>query len=236
MLCNMNVTAAVLLAVLQAVEAFNPIHESSYSLEPRGNFNSGTTLSIGGIIDSRATDVWAVPASIALKASPRVELGAGLKTVWGDAGDHVPYLVFGVKWQTHRTTSFQADLLIPANTDNGKGFSLASHHRFHYGGMFSSRLAARLGFMEALVENDALMAFEVGFYPTLEVAHPLSLVLGLIGSSQTEEFEGNLAMDIEPALVVAFARESSLKAGVALGLAGDRKEEMRSKIVLIHGF
>jgi hypothetical protein len=232
---NMKVTL-MLLAALGAAEAFNPIHEASYSLEPRGNFASGTTLSIGAIIDSRSTDVWAVPASIALKASSRVELGAGIKTVWGEVGDHVPYLVFGVKWQTHRTTGFQADLLIPANTGNGKGFSLASHHRFHYGSVFSSRLAARLGFMEALVAEDALMAFEIGFYPALEVARPLSLELGLIGSSQTEEFEGNLAMDIEPALQVAFARDSFLRAGVALGLAGDRKEEMRAKIVLIHGF
>ncbi|MDB5104578.1 MAG: hypothetical protein JWP91_2267 [Fibrobacteres bacterium] len=238
---NLKVTLAFLpLAVLSAgprpASGFNAIHESSYNLEPRGNFGAGTTLSIAGIIDSRATDIWQVPASLALKITPKMELGAGLKTIWGNEDDHVPFLVFGIKWMTRSQTSFQADLLVPANMNTGKGFSLASHHRFSYGSPFSARLAARLGFMEALVENDALMAFEVGFYPTLALGQALSLELGAIGSSQTKGFEENLAMDLQPALNVNFARESTLQAAVALGLAGDRKEEMRVKLTLIHGF
>jgi hypothetical protein len=216
--------------------AFNTIHQSSYNLEPRGNFPNGTTLSIAGVIDSRATDIWEVPASIALRASPQVELGAGLQTVWGGVDDHVPYMVFGVKWLTRTQTSFQADLLVPANVDHGKGFSLASHHRFHHFRILDSRLALRAGFMEALVDNDALMAFEGGWYPTLMPGGPLSLELGLIGSSQTKRFEENLSMDVQPALIVNFRRASALEAAVAMGLAGDHKEEMRVKVLLTHGF
>lgn len=80
------------------------------------------------------------------------------------------------------------------------------------------------------------MAFETGFYPTLALGRPLSLELGLIGSSQTKGFEPNLAMDLQPALNVGFARESTLQAAVALGLAGAHKEEMRVKLTLNHGF
>jgi hypothetical protein len=232
---NMRVIMAAL-AALQAAHAFNPIHESSYNLEPRGNFSSATTLSMGAILDSRNTDVFDIPASVALKVGPRMEIGAGLKTRWGEVDDHVPYLVFGVKWLTLRHTSFQADLLVGANVNTGKGFSLASHHRFTYTDRLYSRFAARLGFMEALVENDALMAFETGFYPGIILMRPLSFELGLIGSSQTRDFEPNLAMDLEPALIVRLGHDSMLETGIGIGLAGDRKEEMRVKVTLNYGF
>jgi hypothetical protein len=221
---------------LSAAFAFNPIHEASYNLEPRGNFQSGATLSLAGIIDSRNTGVWQVPASVALRVTPRMELGLGLKTNWGGGDDHVPYLVFGAKWLSPGQTSYQADLLVPANSSAGKGFSLASHHRFGYGSNFSARFAARIGFMEALVTDDALMAFETGFYPTLSFGSGLSLECGLIGSSQTKDFEPNFALDLQPAVNVGFARASTLQAAVALGLAGDRKEEMRVKLTVNHGF
>jgi hypothetical protein len=233
---NMNVTLAIVIGGLQAVFAFNPIHESSYNLEPRGNYTAGANLSVAGIIDSRNTSVWQIPASVALRITPRMELGLGLKTQWGGGDDHVPYLVFGAKWMSPGQTSYQGDVLVPANSSAGKGFSLASHHRFSYGSMLSSRLAVRLGFMEALTENDAMMAFETGFYPTFSFGNALSLEAGLIGASQSKDFEGNLAMDLQPALNVGFAKSSTLQAAVALGLAGDRKEEMKVKLTVNHGF
>jgi hypothetical protein len=235
---NLKVTLASSCAVLfcgGAAHAFNPIHDASYNLEPRGNY-SGPTLLVGGIIDSRNTGAFRIPLSFALNVTPRLELGAGIKTAWGDGDDHVPYLVFGMKWLAPSQTSFQADMLVPANSGYGKGFSLASHHRFGHGGSFSSRLAVRLGFMEALVSNDALLAFETGFYPTFSLGNGLSLEAGLIASSQTGDFEPNFALDLQPAVNVGFARASSLQAAVALGLAGDHKEEMRVKLMLTHGF
>jgi hypothetical protein len=232
---NLKVTLAALCAGLHAAYAFNPIHDASYNLEPRGNY-SGPTLLVGGIIDSRNTGAFRIPLSFALKVTPQMELGAGIKTVWGEGDEHVPYLVFGMKWLAPSQTSFQADILVPANSGSGKGFSLASHHRFGHGSHFASRLAVRVGFMEALVTDDALLAFETGFYPTFSVGNGLSLEAGLIGSSQTQDFEPNFALDLQPALNVGFARASSLQAAVALGLAGDHKEEMRVKMMVTHGF
>lgn len=233
---SLKVTLAILCAFMPFAHGFNSIHQASYDLEPRGMSRTQTLLSIAGIIDSRSTDVWEIPASLVLKPARAVELGAGIQTLWGEVGNHVPYLVFGVKFLTRSRTTFQADMLVPAAIHSGKGFSLASHHRFSHGGPFSSRLTARVGFMEALVEEDALMAFEAGWYPAVSLGRGLSLELGLIGSSQTEGFERNLAMDLQPGLAASFARASTLRASVALGLAGDRKEEMQAKVQVNHGF
>jgi len=232
---NLRVTLAALAAAACA-HAFNPIHESSYNLVPRANYSTATTLAVGAILDDRNTDEYSFPASIALQATPRMELGAGLTTRVVDGDLHVPYMVFGVKWLTLRHTSFQADLLIGTDLGTGKGFSLASYHRFTYSELFYSRLAVRAGFMEALVNDDALMAFEAAWYPGLMLFRPLSFELGLIGSSQTRNFENNLAMDIQPALLVQFARESMLQTAVAMGLAGDHKEHLRVSVTLIKGF
>lgn len=238
----MKVTSAAILGGLAylacagSAGAFNAIHDASYDLEPHGNWAYGTHLSIAGIIDSRATDYWMIPASIALRASPQVEFGAGLQTRWGSAQDHVPYLVFGVKWLTKTRTSVQADLLVPANVDHGKGFSLATYHKYSHFDAVGSHLALRLGFMEALVDDDAILSFETGWYPTLFPGQPLSLELGLIGSSQTKRFEEHLAMDMQPSVIVNFRKASSLQAAAAMGLAGDRKEELRVKLILNHGF
>ena len=241
---NGRVTSARVAAMVAAflglpggVAAFNRIHSASYDLEPAGNHPQRAYLSVAGIVDARNTDVWGVPVSLALRASPQVEFGGGIQTAWGSGvGDHVSYLVFGVKWQARTRTSFQADLLVPADADNGKGFSLASHHRFHHAAILDSRLALRVGFMEALADRDAVAAFEAGWYPMLMPQGPLGFEFGMIGSSQTRDFEGHLAMDLQPALVANFRRNSSLRTAVALGLAGDDKEKMRIKVQFDHGF
>ena len=93
-----------------------------------------------------------------------------------------------------------------------------------------------MGFLEPLVADHALAAFEAGWYPVLMPGRPLSFELGLIGSSQTRDFENHLAMDLQPALIVGFGRHSRLMAAVALGLAGDAKERLRAKAQIDHGF
>lgn len=237
---NRAVTAALLAALAAGpgrVSAFNPIHGASYDLEPAGNRPHTLHLAAAGILDSRSTDRWEVPFSLSLRASPRVELGGGIRTEWGSGTDgHLPYLVFGAKFLARTGTSFQGDLLVPAAGNRGKGFSLAALHRFRHAAWLDSRLAVRFGFMDALVRNDALAAFEAGWYPALRPGGPLAFELGLIGSSQTRDFEGNLAMDLQPALDVAYRRRGNLKVAVALGLAGDRKEELRVKAQLDQGF
>jgi hypothetical protein len=236
---NRAVTGALLVAALglpAAVGAFNPIHDASYDLEPAGVRSQRASLSAAAIIDARDTDVWGVPVSLAFRPAPSVELGAGIRTAWGGTDDHVPYLAFGGKWQSRSRTSFQADLLVPAHGDRDFGLSLAAVSRFHHFDFLDSRLSLRAGFLDALAEDRALAAFEAGWYPVLAPRGPLSFELGLIGSSQTRDFEGHLAMDLQPALLVGFGRHSRLMAAAAVGLAGDRKERLRAKAQIDHGF
>jgi hypothetical protein len=235
---NRWVTGAILAAGLglpPGPSAFNPIHDASYDPEPAGLRPRPATLSVAAYVDARDTDVWHVPVSLAFRAMPKLEFGAGIKTAWGGDVDHVPFLAFGAKWQAHSRTSFQADLLVPTHGDREYGLSLACLQRFHHLSALDSRLALRVGVLEALTD-DALAAFEAGWYPVLMPGGPLSFELGLIGSSQTRDFEGHLGIDVQPALIVGFARRSRLMAAAALGLAGDKKEHLRAKAQIDHGF
>jgi hypothetical protein len=226
---------AALLAAIP-VAALNPVHEASYNLLPRGKFSAPATFSIAGITASGSTDFWQVPMSLVLEASPKVELGGGLKTQWGGAADdHVPFLVFGAKYQVEPATSLQADLLLGANRGFGKGFSLAVHHRMGHARRIHSRFAGRLGFMDALVRDDALMAMEAAWYPAFNLARPLTLEFGLIASSQTRGFDDYFAFDFQPALHAHIGRESAVVTAVAIGLAGERREDLRVKVAVLYG-
>ena len=228
----------ILVSLMGAMRAaaLNPIHESSYSLLPRGNSASDAAVSVAGIMRSGSGGDFDLPVSLQFQVTRHVELGGGIKTHWGDGG-HVPYLVFGAKYLTPGATSFQADFMIGSASGSGKGFALGAHHRFGYSRRFQSRLVGKLGFMDALVDEDALLAFEVGFYPSLMLMRPLTFELGLITSSQTENFDSHFAMDLQPALLVGIGKESVVETAVAWGLTGDdRKEDLRVKVAIIWGF
>ncbi len=215
----------------------NPIHEGTYGVLPRGKSLASTTFSIAAILDSRDDELWRVPVSLALEAGDRAELGAGLKTQWGEGADRtIPYLVFGGKYRLSPATSLEGDLLLGADRSGDKGFSFTVHHRAGHGRRLFSRLVGKAGFMEAFVRDDALMALEGAWYPTLAPARPLSLELGLIASSQTSDFDAHFALDFQPALLVHTGRESVVATAVALGLAGDNREDLRVKVAVVQGF
>ena len=87
-----------------------------------------------------------------------------------------------------------------------------------------------MGFMDALVRDDALMALEAAWYPTLSVARPMSLEMGLIASSQTSHFNDYFAFDLKPALQVHMGRERMVETAVYLGLAGEHREDLRVQV------
>lgn len=234
-----NLYAALALAAALARQAWalNPIHEASYSLVPRGKLASPMAFSVAGVVDARADDLWKIPVSLSLEPVPRTELGAGLKTQWGSgAGDHIPYLVLGGKYLLAASTTLQGDVLLGIERGAGKGFSLGLHHRQGHGPRLYSRLTGRLGFMEVLVRDDALMAMEAAWYPTLVVARPLSLEMGLVASSQTENFNEYFAFDLKPALQAHLGRDRMVETAVYLGLAGERREDLRVQVTVLYGF
>jgi hypothetical protein len=216
---NLYATLALAAALAPGAPALNPVHDASYSLVPRGKHASTAVASVAGAVDSRADDRWAVPLSLSLEAGRRAELGAGLKTQWGSAaGDHVPYLVFGAKYLLTGATTLHGDLLLGAVRGAGKGFFLGLHHREGHG----SRLFSR--------------SLEAAWYPTLAIVRPLSLEMGLVASSQTTSFNDYFALDLKPALQVHIGRESVVESAVYVGLAGERREDLRAQVTVIYGF
>lgn len=239
---NLKATPAALLASALALWlapawGLNPVHDASYSLVPRGKHASTAVFSVNGVVDSRADDSWRLPFSLSLEAGSKGELGAGLKTQWGgNAGSHIPYMVFGGKYQLSGATTLQGDILLGVDEGSGKGFSLALHQRVGHARRLFSRLTGRFGFMEALVRDDALMAMEGAWYPTFSLFRPLSLECGLIASSQTRNFDDWFALDLKPALQVHIGRDRMVESAVYLGLAGPQREDLRVQVAIIYGF
>jgi len=234
---NLYATLVLAAALAQRAPALNPIHDASYNLVPRGKFASRAVFSVAGAVDSRADGAWSLPFSLSLEPVPRAELGAGLKTYWGNGdGSHIPYLVLGGKYLLSGATTLQGDVLLGVDRGSGKGFSLGLHHRAGHGGRLFSRFTGRLGFMEALVRDDALMAMEAAWYPTLSIARPMSLEMGLVASSQTEGFDRRFALDLKPALQVHIGRDRTVESAVYLGLAGDNREDLRAQVTVLYGF
>jgi hypothetical protein len=233
---NLYATLSLAASLAGGALALNPIHDASYNLVPRGKFASRAVFSVAGAVDSRSDGAWSLPFSLNLEPVPRAELGAGLKTHWGDAGSHIPYLALGGKYLLSGATTLQGDVLLGIDRGAGKGFSLGLHHREGHGGRLFSRFTGRFGFMEALVRDDALMALEAAWYPTLSITRPLSLEMGLVASSQTENFDRYFAFDLKPALQVHMGRERMVESAVYLGLAGDNREDLRAQVAVIYGF
>ncbi len=223
-------------ALWTPVLALNPIHESSYSVLPRGKYNSAFTVQAGTYFHAENSPSFDLPIAFTLSGSDKLEIGVGLKTRWVDVPDNVPYMVFGAKLALDRSTSLHVDMLLSTDRRSDRGLTLGMHHLFASSGQFFSRLTAKAGFLDHLVANDALMAMEVAWYPTLRLMGPLSAELGIIASSQTTGFEDYLAIDLQPGLIVHIGPESVVETLITLGLAGDRKEDLRVKVAVVRGF
>ncbi len=226
----------VWMALPTSVSALNPIHESSYSVLPRGKYSSPFTLQTGTYFFAESSPSFDVPLTVTLSGSDKLEIGVGLKTRWVDVEDNVPFMVFGAKLALDRSTSVHIDMLLHTNDRAQRGLTLGLHQLFASGGQFYSRLTGKVGMLDALVRDDALMAMEAAWYPTLRLMSPLSVELGVIASSQTFEFENNLAIDLQPGLIVHIGGESVVETMVTLGLAGDFKEDLRVKMGIVKGF
>ncbi len=219
-----------------AAFALNPIHESSYAVLPRGKMNSDITLGSGFYFNSPDHTPIGVPLSLAFALSNHLEIGFGLKTAWVDAGDNVPYMLVGAKYLTGNQLSLGADLILGTHTHSQKGLTLNFHKRIGYTSRFNARFTGKLGFMDYNVNSDALTAFELAYYPTLRLMNPISFQFGFIGSSQSNHFEKNLAIDLQPGLIVELGHESAVESLFAFGLAGDHKEDLRIKVAFVKGF
>jgi hypothetical protein len=234
---HLNVTFVAALAALQSAFAYNQIHESSYNIQPRGLFSAPVTLSISGFVDPEYKEQLGLPVSFAFKATRQFEIGAGMQSGWdlGAGNVDVPYLVFGAKFLPGGATTFQGDLMFPANSGSTMGMSLAMHRRFG-GNFFTQRLGLRAGTMDALVDGHALMSFEASYFPTLNFRRGIAFELGMFASSQTSDFDTHFGMNLQPGFIIPLSRGSSVQPFVVIPLTGDNVVPFRAQILFNIGF
>jgi hypothetical protein len=225
----------VLLSISQLF-SLNLIHDASYQLFPRIIGNKSGFVSVGALFNPSSDGNLAVPISGGLFFSPNIEIGAGLKTNWINTDNHIPHGVAGLRYKLKNRWILNGDILFPLSSGNETGISLGVQKQSQYHKRFYTYLTGKLGFMQGLAMDDALMAFEVAYYPTLKIFSPIYLEMGIIASSQTKNFEDYLAIDIQPGVRVPVARGAILQATCTYGLAGKQKEDARFNLIMIRRF
>jgi len=215
--------------------ALNPIHESVYSAYPSSLSHGEPSLHLAAIIPEGG-DWVEIPAALSFGIGASAELGAGLKTIWGNDGDHIPYFVLGGQLALTSRSSLGLHLLFDANGGKNNGLTFTGDKRIGHGRKLYSELHARLGFMEALVTDDALMAFEGQWIPSLILLPNVTLQCGVVASSQTKHFNDFFALDLEPGVRVPTGRESAVVTTFTLGLAGEHRTDFRAKVAAVHAF
>lgn len=170
-----------------------------------------------------------VPVALGLRAAPRLELAGGLRTVWLHEGNPLPHLLLGMKYDLAGSACVEGDLWISTAADEAHGLVLSWFARRGFGRRLSMLWNLKLGMLD-LFTDEALFAMEGALYPALRLGRSVRMELGFIASSQTDAFEEHLAIDLQPGIVVPMGREGILGVHAAMGLAGDRQEDVRLKL------
>lgn len=216
------------LAMPFSASALNPIHESVYQAYPTGLSQGEPALHTAAIVDEGG-GAFDLPLGLSFALGKQFELGASIKTAWGNGRDPVTSWVLGLSAALDSRTALGAHLLFSASGGEPVGLTLLGHRR----GGLSRRIATisdlRLGFLSALAQQNAFMAFEGSYALRLHLAGPVSLQAGAIASSQTRYFNEHFALDFEPGLHVGTGRNSAVQTLITIGLAGERREGLRVK-------
>lgn len=217
------------------VSALNPIHESVYLAYPTGLSRGEPALQMAAIV-AEGGDALDLPLGLSFALGKQFELGAGIKTAWGNGRDPVTSWVLGLSAALDARTALGAHLMFSASGSELVGLTLLGHRR----GGWSRRIATvsdlRLGFLSALAHENALLAFEGSYALRLHLAGPVSLHAGAVASSQTRHFNEHFALDFEPGLHVGTGRNSAVQTLITLGLAGERREGLRVKCGWIQAY
>jgi CheY-like chemotaxis protein len=195
-------TLLVVLAIsASSVFSLNPIHTAGYASRDREAMQADILFETGGIFRDGDPVHAAIPVAVALGIG-KGELGAGLKTNWGGRGDAISHFVLGAKLKTDRNKTLGASLLAPLSEGGNAGLMLEALGKNGLGRRLHAQWVGRLGFMEALAHSGALMAMELSWTPKLTLGRGLILEAGLIGSSQSKNFDGSFSLDLQPGLQV----------------------------------
>lgn len=224
-----------IVSLTNVAHALNPIHESTYLAYGGGLSQGMPTLHAAFIVPSGG-DVIDIPIGQSLALGPRFEIGGGLKTQWGGADDLIPAIVFGGQIAVSSRSALGLHFLMSTHGGDYNGLTGVWHTRGGLGRKVSTDFDFRLGFLDALVDGNALCAMELSYGLKLHVTRGVSLLGGLVASSQTKSFNDHFALDVEPGVHVGTGRNSGVQTVVTLGLAGERRETMRVKVGWVQAF
>jgi hypothetical protein len=214
----------------------NPITDEEFALWPRSVSRSDLNVEGGMIFRSRDNgNAVEIPLAVSFKASRSLELGAGLKTDWGDGSDAVPFIPLGLKYQANAATTLNLDFLIGTHGDDD-GLRLGVLSRVQHTSRLSSQLSGQIGFFNAYTGDGKSVALEGAWLPSLRLLRDISVESGFVASSQTADFNDHFAFDWQPGLFVDLGRDGGVLTQVTLGLAGDAREDIRVKVALSQGF
>jgi hypothetical protein len=219
----------------RAALALNPIHESVYLAYPTGLSQGEPAMHAAAIVPGGG-DSFLLPLGLSFALGRQFEVGAGIKTAWGNGGDAVTSWVLGLTASVDARTALGVHLLFDAQGGEPVGLTLLGHRRGGLSRRISTATDLRVGFLSGLAQHDAFMAFEGGYALRLRVTGPVSLHAGAVMSSQTRHFNDHFALDFEPGVHVGTGRNSALQAIITLGLAGERREGLRVKCGWVQGF
>jgi len=210
-------------------QAFNSIHFNSYNLVPTSIYFTTLNLSSGLYLEPNEPTTFSLPVSAVLNLAHDFELGAGIKTHWGRRSESITHIVMGTKIGLTGYSFIQADLLL-ATQNSANGFSITYLKITNVTAKFINYSQFKFGLMNHFA-SDALLAFEAGFYPTLKIVKPIGLQLGFVSSSQSAQFENNLAIDFLPTLLVNVANATELSVSLVMGLAGNHQSDLALHVV-----
>ncbi len=211
----------------------NSIHESTYMLKENHSIHRDYAVAAGLWFEPGGNTLFFVPVSGALGITPGFELGASLRTAWGggSGGNHFAHLVAGGKYKLRPDFTLEADLFLGLASVYNNGLSIQTHLKRSYSQRFSALLSGKVGFMDHFVDH-ALMAMELAFYPIINISNSISFECGIMASSQTDNFDGHHAIDLQPGLEFKLGGEGRVSTLITMGLAGPaRQGDTRVKVL-----
>ncbi len=227
--------AAILLLVAQNhTWAFVNLHDASYHANPEKLLAPQTALHVAGIIDGEGNGHLTIPVAFSLALNRHWELGAGVRSQWIDVENHLPHAQFGLRYSAAGSI-LEADLWLGLD-ESENGLALSYGIAQSMSSRFALYYQAKIGFMPQFVYNDALLGFELSATPAFRVGRSLQIVWGFDLGSQSNDFEKFLAIDMEPGLWIPLGSDGRLALSVALGLAGNFKEDVRFRLAWMKPF
>jgi len=214
---------SLMLIMVQAVYALDPMYDYRYTLGPEILVPDAFHVGLGGY--TNLNEDLTFISNIQLGLTNEIEIGAKLivgtdqrwiirKEFPHDPHDpttrwyrnHSYYLInVGAKYAISRHLSLQADAPIALNEDRNWGGVLSLSQWDGYTKNVSFLYEGRLGFGGAASEKNSYVKPAAAFFPYFQIGESFRLSIGTIGSFSVGRFKDDAMLDILPKLELGLA-------------------------------